>query len=163
MKFDLIIKILIIIFILLIALAVIIKWKWSELIMNIELIKELFDEISTGTGLSYSGDRTISRSEAQSILDYITNLQEENEHEKEHDEKMLKTYKRVVNLFKKDLITMSNLYTEEKSRNEKAIKYNYELQERYCHSALFDELVASKIYEITEKQLNILTGGNKDE
>ena len=44
--------------------------------MNIELIKELFDEISTNTGLSYSGDRTISKSEAESILDYITNLRQ---------------------------------------------------------------------------------------
>ena len=47
---------------------------------------------------------------------------------------------------------------ELKKRIQKAIEYNYELQERYCHSALFDDLVASKIYEITEKQLNILQG-----
>ena len=48
-----------------------------------------------------------------------------------------------------------------KSRLEKAVKYNYELQERYCHSALYDELVASKIYEITEKELNILQNGSE--
>ena len=56
------------------------------------------------------------------------------------------------------------LHSEEayKSRIEKAVKYNYKLQERYCHSAIFDELVASKVYEISEKNINILQGG-KDE
>lgn len=44
--------------------------------MNKEMIKELFDEISTRTGLSYSGDRTLSKSEAESILDYISELEE---------------------------------------------------------------------------------------
>lgn len=56
--------------------------------MNKDIIKELFDEISTGTGLSYSGDRTISRSEAQSILDYITHLQQENENLKTINEEL---------------------------------------------------------------------------
>ncbi|MBR5227486.1 MAG: hypothetical protein IKV94_02500 [Clostridia bacterium] len=50
-----------------------------------------------------------------------------------------------------------------KSRCKKAIEYNYELQERYCHSAIRDELVASKIYEITEKELNILQNGSDSE
>lgn len=49
-----------------------------------------------------------------------------------------------------------------KQRIDKAIEYCYELQERYCHSALFDDLVASKIYEISEKQLNILKGDDKE-
>lgn len=51
---------------------------------------------------------------------------------------------------------------ELQQRIDKAIKYCYELQERYCHSALFDDLVASKIYEISEKQLNILKGEDKE-
>mgnify|MGYP003300580292 CR=1 FL=1 len=54
-------------------------------------------------------------------------------------------------------------YEEYKSRNEKAIKYNYELQERYCHSALYDYLVASKIYEISEKNIKLLNGGDDNE
>ena len=61
-----------------------------------------------------------------------------------------------------DINILNNNYEDYKSRVEKAIEYNYELQERYCHSALFDELVASKVYEISEKNLNILQGG-KDE
>ena len=74
----------------------------------------------------------------QEVLDYITNLQESEAY-------------------------YYGQYKDYKAKNKKAIEYNYELQERYCHSALFDDLVASKIYEITEKQLNILQGEDTKE
>lgn len=79
-------------------------------------------------------------------------LREENERLKANK---LNDYMSKDNTYYKDML----IY---KSRIDKAIEYNYELQERYCHSALFDNLVASKVYEITEKQLNILNGGDKD-
>ena len=49
-----------------------------------------------------------------------------------------------------------------KTRCKKAIEYNYKLQERYCHSALYDELVASKIYEISEKNIKLLNGDDEE-
>ena len=64
------------------------------------------------------------------------------------------------NLLLDYIINLQKENEDYKSRVEKAVKYNYELQERYCHSALYDELVASKIYEITEKELNILQNGS---
>ena len=89
--------------------------------------------------------------DVQNLYEYTIQLQEENDY-----------------YFKKN-IELSTLNTSlrsdrdnYKSRNDKAIEYNYELQERYCHSALFDDLVASKIYEIAEKQLNILQGEDKE-
>ena len=91
--------------------------------------------------------------EIKKVLDYITNLQQENERLKD-------------NAIHNDKVVDKARWNEMiyKSRVEKAVKYNYELQERYCHSALYDELVASKIYEITEKELNILQNGrNKGE
>lgn len=45
--------------------------------MNKEEIIVLLQEISTNIGLSYSGDRTISYSEKECILDYIDNLQQD--------------------------------------------------------------------------------------
>lgn len=49
--------------------------------MNDEIreIEEWLKDISTPTGLSYSGDRTLSNSMVDKIIDYITNLQQENE------------------------------------------------------------------------------------
>ena len=77
--------------------------------------------------------------------DKIKQLEEENE----RISNLYKTYEEANDLW----IKKCDNY---KSKIDEAIEYNYELQERYCHSALFDDLVASKIYEITEKQLNIL-------
>lgn len=48
--------------------------------MNNEIkeIEEWLRDISTPTGLSYSGDRTLSNSMVDHIIDCITNLKEEN-------------------------------------------------------------------------------------
>ena len=90
--------------------------------------------------------------QAFEFLKYIKNLQQENERLKD-------------NAIHNDKVVDKARWNEMiyKSRVEKAVKYNYELQERYCHSALYDELVASKIYEITEKELNILQNGSDEE
>ena len=43
---------------------------------EIKEIAESLREISTPTGLSYSGDRTLNNSYTEKIIDYITNLQQ---------------------------------------------------------------------------------------
>ena len=44
--------------------------------MNKEKLEEWLKDISTPTGLSYSGDRTLSNSEVDSILEYVDDLEE---------------------------------------------------------------------------------------
>ena len=44
--------------------------------MNREKLEEWLKDISTPTGLSYSGDRTLSNSEVDSILEYVDDLEE---------------------------------------------------------------------------------------
>ena len=43
--------------------------------MNREQLEEWLRDISTPTGLSYSGDRTLSNGEVDTILEYVDNLQ----------------------------------------------------------------------------------------
>ena len=60
---------------------------------EIKEIEEWLRDISTPTGLSYSGDRTLSNSMADHIIDYITNLQEEKEDYKSRNEKAIELLK----------------------------------------------------------------------
>lgn len=54
---------------------------------EIKEIAESLREISTPTGLSYSGDRTLNNSYTEKIIDYITSLQQKVEQlEKENDD-----------------------------------------------------------------------------
>lgn len=54
--------------------------------MSAKEIEEWLRDISTPTGLSYSGDRTLSNSMVDHIIDYITNLQEKvNQYENPDD------------------------------------------------------------------------------
>ena len=46
--------------------------------MDKKIIKEWLNDIATPTGISYSGDRTISESMVEKIVDYIKSLQQEN-------------------------------------------------------------------------------------
>ena len=88
------------------------------------------------------------------VLDYITDLQDK-ELSLENKIDILESEILQLKADKKYLL-------DYKSRIDKVIEYNYELQERYCHSALFDELVASKVYEISEKNINILQGEDNE-
>ena len=111
--------------------------------MNYE-IKEILDMLKRNESI-------IAVDDEQLLLDYITNLQQENE--------------RLNNMLDKADNKNLSLIEEINDKQDiidKAIEYNYELQERYCHGAIFDELVASKIYEITEKELNILQNGSDE-
>ena len=108
---------------------------------NKDEMKELLENIEILDNTDY----ILHSDKAKRLLDYITNLQEENER------------------LAKDCDMWNRKYNEEFDKNSRAIENNYGLQEKYCHSALFDDLVASKIYEITEKQLNILQGEDTKE
>ena len=57
---------------------------------EIKEIEEWLRDISTPTGLSYSGDRTLSNSMVDHIIDYITNLQEKNEKQHTQNARMKK-------------------------------------------------------------------------
>ena len=102
------------------------------------------------------------------MIDKLIEQQEIIKGMQENQDSAIKIMKMYEDL-KKDYIrvksnekTLADLLNKEQKKNKKAIEYCYELQERYCHSALFDDLVASKIYEISEKQLNILKGEDKE-
>ena len=47
--------------------------------MNRELIEEILKDISTPTGISYSGDQTIANSTVENILEFIDDLQKKAE------------------------------------------------------------------------------------
>ena len=44
--------------------------------MNKEIINEWLSDIATPTGISYSGDQTISESMDEKIVDYVSNLEQ---------------------------------------------------------------------------------------
>lgn len=46
--------------------------------MNKEIIAEWLNDIATPTGISYSGDQTLSKSDVEKIVNYINELQQEN-------------------------------------------------------------------------------------
>lgn len=77
--------------------------------MNREKLEEWLKDISTPTGLSYSGDRTLSNSEADCILEYVDDLEEVKKiyDTKYRENKMLKEqillYKTIINSLKKEL------------------------------------------------------------
>lgn len=142
-----------------------------------EILDKLKDKDNDIKGINFLKYQDLTRGEINLLLDYITNLQQDNEkigklwreeeahcillqQENERLKETIKHYEDTTTFG--DYVKEVNLLIDYKSRCEKAIEYNYELQERYCHSAIFDELVASKVYEITEKELNILQNGGEN-
>ena len=51
--------------------------------MNKEIIEKVLLEISTPTGLTYSGDTTICNDEVKDIMNYINNLEQQCQKQKE--------------------------------------------------------------------------------
>ena len=51
--------------------------------MNKEIIEKVLLEISTPTGLTYSGDTTICNDEVKDIMNYINNLEQQCKKQKE--------------------------------------------------------------------------------
>ena len=51
--------------------------------MNVKVIKEWLNDIATPTGISYSGDQTISESMVEKIVDYVDELEQQCKKQKE--------------------------------------------------------------------------------
>ena len=58
--------------------------------MNKEIIEKVLLEISTPTGLTYSGDTTICNDEVKDIMNYINNLEQQCQKQKEVIDKAVK-------------------------------------------------------------------------
>lgn len=58
--------------------------------MNKEIIEKVLLEISTPTGLTYSGDTTICNDEVKDIMNYINNLEQQCKKQKEVIDKAIK-------------------------------------------------------------------------
>ena len=119
--------------------------------MNNE-IKEILDRLlkyfkeSNINDFGYEQDKLISYEEAQILLDYITNLQEENEN---------------LKLSLKDRLKYSDELDEKIERIDKAIEYII------THREAVDEKDQTIIYWLSddfdeEDILNILQGGNNE-
>ena len=58
--------------------------------MNVKVIKEWLNDIATPTGISYSGDQTISESMVEKIVDYVDELEQQCKKQKEVIDKIQK-------------------------------------------------------------------------
>lgn len=56
--------------------------------MNVKVIKEWLNDIATPTGISYSGDQTISESMVKNIVDYVEELEQQCKKQKEAIDKI---------------------------------------------------------------------------
>lgn len=63
--------------------------------MNKEIIKEWLNDIATPTGISYSGDQTISESMVEKIVDYVDEL------EQQENKQLKEVIDKIMNLIKK--------------------------------------------------------------
>ena len=57
--------------------------------MNVKVIKEWLNDIATPTGISYSGDQTISESMVEKIVDYVDELEQQCKKQKEAIDKAI--------------------------------------------------------------------------
>ena len=113
--------------------------------MNKEIINEWLSNIATPTGISYSGDQTISESMAEKIVDYVSNLEQAlNENNKlkiqiSARETLCEEYEQLINtilnfsFFKEECPL--NFGFEDNSKENKAqnIFYTDEYCENNCH------------------------------
>lgn len=113
--------------------------------MNKKIIKEWLSDIATPTGISYSGDQTISESMAEKIVDYVSNLEQaldENNKLKiqlSARETLCEEYEQLINtilnfpFFKEECPL--NFGFEDNSKEDKAqnIFYNDEYCENNCN------------------------------
>lgn len=61
--------------------------------MDKKIIKEWLNDIATPTGISYSGDRTISESMVEKIVDYVDELEQQVKKQKETIDKAIEYIK----------------------------------------------------------------------
>ena len=57
--------------------------------MNVKVIKEWLNDIATPTGISYSGDQTISESMVKNIVDYVEELEQQCQKQQEAIDKAM--------------------------------------------------------------------------
>ena len=60
--------------------------------MDKEIIKDWLNDIATPTGISYAGDRTISESMVEKIVDYVDELEQQVKKQKEVIDKAIKYF-----------------------------------------------------------------------
>lgn len=86
---------------------------------EIKEIAESLREISTPTGLSYSGDRTLNNSYTEKIIDYITNLQQKVEQlENIRKEAIEYVLKNKLYRFKYDDEELFEITTDKKAKDD---------------------------------------------
>lgn len=68
--------------------------------MNKEIIEKVLLEISTPTGLTYSGDTTICNDEVKDIMNYINNLEQQCKKQKEVIDRTINAIDLVIELIK---------------------------------------------------------------
>ncbi len=104
-----------------------------------EEIKEILNKLleyfkeSNINDFGYEKDKLISYEEAQILLNYITNLQKENEKLKELRDKYEEEHNNAFKLWKANMekIPPFDKFLDYKQRNEKAIELLKRLQEKY--------------------------------
>lgn len=80
--------------------------------MDKEIIEKVLLEISTPTGLTYSGDITICDDEVKDIMNYINNLEQQCKKQKEVIDKATELNQIINNsdyVYSQDEITIKNL------------------------------------------------------
>ena len=80
--------------------------------MDKEIIEKVLLEISTPTGLTYSGDITICDDEVKDIMNYINNLEQQCKRQKEVIDKATELNQIINNsdyVYSQDEITIKNL------------------------------------------------------
>lgn len=66
--------------------------------MNKEIIEKVLLEISTPTGLTYSGDTTICNDEVKDIMNYINSLEQQCKKQKEVIDKVNEVIDKMINI-----------------------------------------------------------------
>lgn len=110
--------------------------------MNKEIIEKILLEISTPTGLTYSGDTTICNDEVKDIMNYINNL-----------EQQVKTQQLMINKAIEYLTSYSSIHTiqfgtENDSLND--IELNKTLDEKTLNE------MTNRYLKVHDKLLEIL-------
>lgn len=88
--------------------------------MNKEIIEKVLLEISTPTGLTYSGDTTICNDEVKDIMNYINNLEQQCQKQKEVIDKITSNIKNDIDGFMtindhgecNDILDLLNIYLD---------------------------------------------------
>ena len=125
-----------------------------------EILDKLFVYKNENDEMKYQPEDILTIDDVWLLLDYITNLKEENERLKELCNKYEEEHKTTFKIWKKDLKNFEHEKNRElKSRIEKAIKFIKENTERALVNGNNEELIDQEDIPIL---LNILQGSDKE-